>query len=871
MDRFPEGNAIVYCQGSFATTNGKTAHGLVRHTQRYHLLSVIDSRHSGKDAGAVLDGKLKGIPIYADIHEAFQKSSESGTPATHCVVGLAPDGGRLSSRGRDDIKKAIKLGLHIDCGLHDILSDDEELAQCAKEHNVRIRDIRKPPARDTLHFFCGKIAEVESLKIAVLGTDSAIGKRTTAWILLEAFERAGLSVELIGTGQTAWMQGVRYGLILDALIVDFVTGEIEHAVWQAWKKKKPDVILIEGQGSLLNPAYPGGMEILSAGRPDAVVLQHAPARKEYDGFPEYVLHPLAVQIKAIETVSESPVAAVTINHENLFIDDIDKICRQISIETGLPTVDVLNSGAGGLIPYLTTYNKRVNKKYHQSGVKHFPLSATNLQHFKTIDILEVGPVYIERDRFRAPYTVRKGGTINTFELIYRFEEDVFNPNDSDSINLAHMIAAQVAFNYGLFCNKIIYYGPYDDTDRSLIREMTENTAREIYVKRFFKSHQFLVSSFPPTPLILQSSYGNAEIVFPEDTYPGNEYKWEQKEESFCILLSGGKESLLSYAVLDELGFETHPVFINESGRHWYTALNSYRYFKKNVPNTMRVWTNSDRLFVWMLRHFPFIRSDFAGLRADDYPIRLWTVAVFLFGALPLLKKRRVGCLIIGDEYDTTRQIDHHGILHYDGLYDQSRYFDEALSTYFMRKKWNIQQFSIVRPLSEMIVLKILIERYAQLQKHQVSCHMAHINDEKALPCGKCEKCYRIVGMLSAVGGDPTMCGYTEQQVRQCVDRLPHKNLHQELVTSMHTLYLLSQKGLIDTQCEYKPFPEVEHLRFDDECSPLDAVPKNIRSAILRIQMEHAAGTLMKSGEDWLPFNPLDGSRHSRNMNIVKNR
>ena len=87
--------------------------------------------------------------------------------------------------------------------------------------------------------------------------------------------------------------------------------------------------------------------------------------------------------------------------------------------------------------------------------------------------------------------------------------------------------------------------------------------------------------------------------------------------------------------MNEIGQEVHPVFINESGRHWYSAMNAYRYFKVTFPNTSRVWTNSDRVFNWMLRHLRFIRPDFEKLRSDYYPVRLWTVAVFLFGAIPL--------------------------------------------------------------------------------------------------------------------------------------------------------------------------------------------------------------------------------------------
>ena len=222
MADFPEGNAIVYCEGAFATTNGKTAHGLVRRTRRYRVLSVVDSRYKGKDAGELLDGRKSGITVFESVGDAFRNAKASGVPATHLVVGLAPDGGRLTPRGKKDVQEAICLGLNIDCGLHDLLSEDQEIASLAAKYKIRIRDIRKPPSREDLHFFCGKIEEVDSLRIAVLGTDSAIGKRTTAWILAEAFQKAGLSAQLIGTGQTAWMQGVQYGLILDALVVDFV-------------------------------------------------------------------------------------------------------------------------------------------------------------------------------------------------------------------------------------------------------------------------------------------------------------------------------------------------------------------------------------------------------------------------------------------------------------------------------------------------------------------------------------------------------------------------------------------------------------------------------------------------------------------------
>ena len=352
MSNMPEGNAIVYCEGGFNTPNGKTAHGLVRFTRRYRVLAVLDSRFKGEDAGEVLDGRPNGILVAGDIQSAVQQFRQIDHPPTHLVIGLAPDGGRLDGVTREDIKKAIRLGLNIDCGLHDFISEDPEMAALASETRVIIRDVRKPPPIEELHFFTGDIEKVDALKIAVLGTDSAVGKRTTAWLIVQAFEKAGKRVEMIGTGQTAWMQGARYGVLMDSLINDFVAGEIEHVVCRAWDEAQPDVIVVEGQGSLMNPAYPGGFEILAAARPDVIVLQHAPARRDYDGFPGYPIQPLARQIEAIELLSGRPVAAITINHEDLKNEQISLVCDAIQKAVGLPTFDVLRDGADDLVRVL---------------------------------------------------------------------------------------------------------------------------------------------------------------------------------------------------------------------------------------------------------------------------------------------------------------------------------------------------------------------------------------------------------------------------------------------------------------------------------------------------------------------------------------
>lgn len=347
-----DGIALVYCDGLFDSIWGKTAHGLVRFTRRYDVVGVIDHTLAGQDAGQVLDDRPAGIPIYADIDTAVQACKRTGKTVTHLVFGVASDGGRLTAKDRQDILHALRMGLHVDCGMHFFLSEDPEMAQAASESGAVIRDIRKTPPRPELHGYTGRIKEVGSFRIAMLGTDSSVGKRTTAWKLVDAFNERGVSAEMIGTGQTAWLQGARYGVRMDSLINDFVAGEIEHAILEAWDHEKPRVMVIEGQGSMMNPLFPGGFEILAAGQPHAVVMQHAPLRIDYDGIPGTPVHPLDIQIQAVELISGKPVVALTVNHEHMKPEDIDAQCKKLETETGLPTRDALVHDLGPIIDVL---------------------------------------------------------------------------------------------------------------------------------------------------------------------------------------------------------------------------------------------------------------------------------------------------------------------------------------------------------------------------------------------------------------------------------------------------------------------------------------------------------------------------------------
>ncbi len=475
--------------------------------------------------------------------------------------------------------------------------------------------------------------------------------------------------------------------------------------------------------------------------------------------------------------------------------------------------------------------------------------------------LRVHELRIERSRVRATYTVeKKTGESSSNELIYTYNRPFFDPKDPEDINLASMMLAQVALNYGLFCEQIIFEGLFDQADRRFLTDMMENTSREILVLKFYGKNEFLQAPYNSLKPEKQKQYTAARLQFINPGgWPGLPMKIEKAETDegqYAILSSGGKDSLLTYGIIKEIGVP-HPVYINESGRHWYTAVNAHHYFRKIEPNTVKPWCNSDRIFNWMLRQMPFIRPNFQNIRADIYPIRLWTVAVFLFGVLPVVRKRGIGNVLIGNEYDTTVKGNYEGITHYHGLYDQSKYFDNALTRYYHKKGWGIRQYSILRSLSELLILKVLVKRYPDLQAQQVSCHAAHEEEGRMLPCGNCEKCRRIVGMLKALGEDPMRCGYTGEQIEKGLKALASKSVKQLGSDAAHLYSLLLEKKLIDVNDHTKQLarkhPEIVKLRFDNERSELADLPVHIRKPLFDILQEYSEGAVLLKGRKWHTF------------------
>jgi len=311
--------AIVYADRLYNCADGKTAHGLVRFSKRFDVACIVDSTLHEGDAGEFLDGVKRNIPLYSNLEKAWKE-----TDADTFIIGAVSEGGVLPEGYDKAVMWALKKGLNIVSGLHEFISDDSRFVNLAKTHNCSITDVRKI-FRDHKRFYTGDIKKVLSTRIALLGTDSAVGKRTIAVLINEELKQRGRTTDMIYTGQTGWMQGWPHGIVLDAMINDFISGGIEGAILDSWNDMKPDFMIIEGQGSLVHPFFPGGYEILAAGNIHGFILVDAPGRLHLDGFPEYPMPDPQRVVDIAKLLTEKNLLGIGINRENLNQQDLPQL------------------------------------------------------------------------------------------------------------------------------------------------------------------------------------------------------------------------------------------------------------------------------------------------------------------------------------------------------------------------------------------------------------------------------------------------------------------------------------------------------------------------------------------------------------------
>ncbi|MBD2703505.1 DUF1611 domain-containing protein [Spirosoma sp. BT702] len=340
--------AILLTDGLLSTPNAKTAHGLIRGTERYTVVGVVDAPTAGQDAGEVLDGKSRQIPVFASVDVALAQVES----VSYAIVAIATNGGILPPTLLETLKECLERGLSVVNGLHDFLNDKPDMVALAEKQGVQLIDVRRPKPRHELHFWTGEVKQIRAPIIAVIGTDCALGKRTTARLIREACGRHGLNAQLIYTGQTGWLQGGQYGFIVDSTVNDFVSGELENALVTCWRETHADVLLIEGQAALRNPSGPCGSEFLVSGNARYVVLVHAPKRTYYDHDPAWGEIPSVESEIALIRAYGSEVIALAINTEDCTLEEAVMYQKTYSETLGIAVLLPLQQGVDAVVPVI---------------------------------------------------------------------------------------------------------------------------------------------------------------------------------------------------------------------------------------------------------------------------------------------------------------------------------------------------------------------------------------------------------------------------------------------------------------------------------------------------------------------------------------
>ncbi len=339
---------LALAEGNFGPTTSKTANACIRYTPD-RVVAVMDTRHAGKTAEDVL-GFGGAIPVVSTLAEGLARKPNA------LLIGIAPQGGSLPAEWRAVIRGAIEAGLAVWSGLHFFIGDDPEFAELARKHKVKIFDLRRPPAH--LPVAMGKARHVDSTIILSVGTDCNIGKMTAQLQVRDALRAAGESVAFAATGQTGILvEG--WGTGVDAVVADFIAGAAEQLVLKA--AKQADIVLVEGQGSIIHPGYSGvTYGLIHGSMPHAFLLCAQPSRETINNNPWVKIPPLPEMIRLHEMIvaplQPAPVIAVALNTFDLSEAKARAAIERAADETGLPTTDPVRYDPAPIVEAIRSFH-----------------------------------------------------------------------------------------------------------------------------------------------------------------------------------------------------------------------------------------------------------------------------------------------------------------------------------------------------------------------------------------------------------------------------------------------------------------------------------------------------------------------------------
>jgi uncharacterized NAD-dependent epimerase/dehydratase family protein len=327
---------LILAEGKSADPHfGKTARGVMRYRPQ-EVVALLDSERAGETEG--------GFPIVGTVDEAL------AFEPTTALVGVATQGGRFPPAWRELLKASIAAGLDVENGLHEFVTDDAELTGLAAEHGVTLRDLRKAPPG--LNVPTGANLELPVRAVLTVGSDCAIGKMTVSLELDREARSRGIASEFVPTGQTG-IAIAGWGLSVDAVVADFIAGAAEGLVVEG-AERGGELLFVEGQGSLLHPAYSGvTLGLIHGSAPHVYVLCHLAGQDCVDEDARFPMPSLAELVELHERISlrarPARVAAIALNTRDLDDGAARAAIAAAEAETGLVADDPVRFGSARLV------------------------------------------------------------------------------------------------------------------------------------------------------------------------------------------------------------------------------------------------------------------------------------------------------------------------------------------------------------------------------------------------------------------------------------------------------------------------------------------------------------------------------------------
>ena len=331
---------LLLAEGNFSMLGSKTAVCYLRY-RAADVVAVLDSTQRGRRAEDVL-GFGGGVPIVSTVEEALPYGPEVA------IVGIAPRGGRLDETLRGPILECVHAGMDLASGLHTLLDDDPEIVGAAKTSGSKLWDVRYVPRAGVVSNGMG--CTTGARVVLITGTDCNVGKMTATVELYDEAVRKGVSAAWAATGQTGILLRER-GICIDRVIADFMGGAAEELV--NFEGRGKDLVIVEGQGSLIHPGFAGvTLGLMFGVVPDCMILAHEAGRAfvrntdvpmislgEQAGLHERIMAPL----------KKSRVVGVVLNTAAITPAAASKTIESIRAETGLPVSDPVRFGASEIL------------------------------------------------------------------------------------------------------------------------------------------------------------------------------------------------------------------------------------------------------------------------------------------------------------------------------------------------------------------------------------------------------------------------------------------------------------------------------------------------------------------------------------------